>query len=166
MQEYYSVLWHHMHCAHPEKPPGHLGKLIVHFSMIILLIIWTLIKTLFCFFQKNRIWYLLIFYNFNISLLDEPFCFWKVHQQHLKVLFIIKWWVRIAKKGGYGMQLVQLTLKSNTIWPPLCFVLNWSSINTDCFVDVLSWISGKIDVHRIFKHLMDKEHSRIPTNGD
>ena len=36
----------------------------------------------------------------------------------------------------------------------------------DYFVDLLSWIGRRMDVHRIFKQLLDEERSRVPTNRE
>lgn len=86
--------------------------------------------------------------------------------RNLKLLLIIKWQVRITNEET--LECNQSTC-IDTWWnmaTSLFLACNGSSINMDCFVDLLSWIGGRIEVHRIFKQLMDEEQSRVLKNRE
>lgn len=77
-----------------------------------------------------------------------------------------KWQVRITNKEN--LECNQSTC-IDTWWniaTSLFLVCNGSSINMDCFVNLLSKIGGTMDVLKIFKQLMDEEQSRVLTNRE
>lgn len=87
--------------------------------------------------------------------------------RNLKLLLIIEWQVRITNKENLECNQSSCIDSCWNVTTSLFLACNvQSSIYMDYFVDLLSWIGERMDVHRIFKQLMDEEQSRVFANRE